>query len=561
MLYTYSKFISYIKVSMNFFNPSNPNLYIAIALSLVNGVMLCFCGYKFLHVLQLSGYKIQGYRVWLKDTHAKYVGRIAMLSLMSLSCMLVTVALFDSYISDKSYFAYLGLVFYFAFTISFTVNMYQAPQKTPLVQTHRMTRLCIMLGLLMAGITFGLIFITTEFVPYVRFSSIAITPILLPILVPVAHGILVPFEVLNSKRYIHRTKRKLKKFPNLIKIGITGSYGKTSTKYILNTILSENYSVCITPHSFNTPMGLTKVVLDYLKPNHDVLITEMGAKQVGDIKYLCSLINPQYGILTSVGNQHLATFGTLENIVKTKNELIKSLPKEGGLAIFNGDSNKCLDLYNQCEVEKILASIKDENAFVHAKNIKISSTESSFVLVIDRNEIECKTKLLGKHNLENILMCAGLAYKLGLSLQQIQIGISKLQPINHRLELKKENGLTILDDSYNSNVEGSLCALEVLKLFKTGKKIVVTPGLVELGNKEKEENINFGKNIAKYADFVIIVNKTNLEQIKEGLLSEGFDESKILAASSLIEAKLQLKDVAQRGDVILFENDLPDNYT
>lgn len=546
---------------MNFFNPSNPNLYIAIALSLINGVMLCFCGCKFLHVLQLSGYKIQGYKVWLKDTHAKYVARIAILSLMSLSCMLVTVALFDSYINDKSYFAYLGLVFYFAFTISFTVNMYQAPKKTPLVQTYRMTRLCIVLGLLMAGITFALIFITTEYIPYVRFSSIALTPILLPIMVPVAHGILVPFENLNCKRYILLTKRKLKKFPNLIKIGITGSYGKTSTKYILNTILSEKYNVCITPHSFNTPMGLTKVVLDYLKPNHDVLITEMGAKHVGDIKYLCSLINPQYGILTSVGSQHLATFGTLENIAKTKNELIKSLPKDGGFAVFNGDNEKCVDLYKECEVEKVLASINEQDAFVHANNIKISNTGSSFTLVVDGNEIECKTKLLGKHNLENILMCVALAYKLGLSLQEIQLGISKLKPINHRLELKKENGFTILDDSYNSNVEGSLCALEVLKLFKTGKKIVVTPGLVELGKMEKEENITFGKNIAKYADFVIIVNKTNLEEIKEGLLSEGFDENKILSSSSLIEAKLQLKEIIEKGDVVLFENDLPDNYT
>ncbi len=112
---------------MSFFDPSNPNLYVAIALSVINGVMLCFCGYKFLHVLQLSGYKIQGYKVWLKDTHAKYVGRIAMLSFMSLACMLVTVALFDSYISSQSYFAYLGLIFYFTFTIVFIVNMYHVP--------------------------------------------------------------------------------------------------------------------------------------------------------------------------------------------------------------------------------------------------------------------------------------------------------------------------------------------------------------------------------------------------------------------------------------------------
>lgn len=544
---------------MSFFNPANPNLYVSIALSVVNGVMLCFCGYKFLHILQLSGYKIQGYKVWLKDTHAKYVGRIALLAFMSFACMLVTVSLFDSYSNSQSYLAYIGLVFYFYFTITFIVNMYNAPQKTPLVQTHRMTRLCIVHGLLIAATTFALLYIANEFVPFVRFAVIALTPLLLPIAVPIAHGILVPFENLNSKRYIYLAKKKLKKFPNLIKIGITGSFGKTSTKYILNTILSQNYSVCISPHSFNTPMGITRVVLDYLKPNHDVLITEMGANQVGDIKYLCKIVEPQYGILTSVGSQHLATFGSLENIKKTKFELIQCLPKDG-FAIFNGDNEKCFELFEQTQINKYFSSINNTNAFAHAKNVEISSSGISFVLVIGENEVECKTKLLGKHNLENILMCAALAYNLGLSLEQIKIGISKLEPINHRLELKNELGIVVLDDSYNSNVEGSLCALEVLKLFKSGKKIVVTPGLVELGEKEREENVNFGKNIAKFADIVIIVNKTNKDAIYEGLASMQFDETKIFFAQSLIEARIILKEKAEIGDVVLFENDLPDNY-
>ena len=157
-------------------------------------------------------------------------------------------------------------------------------------------------------------------------------------------------------------------------------------------------------------------------------------------------------------------------------------------------------------------------------------------------------------------MSSALAYNLGLSMEQIRVGISKLQPINHRLEIKKENGITIIDDSYNSNVEGSVCALDVLKLFKNNRKIVITPGLVELGQMEKEENINFGKNIASVADIVIVVNKTNMEYIKEGLISENFPEKNILFVSSLIEGRIKLKEIAQKGDVILFENDLPDNY-
>lgn len=542
---------------MAFFNTTNPNLYIAIAISVLNGVILCFCGYKFLQIIQLSGYKISGYKVWLKDTHAKFINRIAMLSFMSFACMLVTSALLDGY---NSYLSYIGLIFYLYFVISYTINMYQTPQKTPLVQTYRMTRLCITLGILIAGVTFLIIALSAEFFPLIRVASVGVTPVLLVIIVPLAHFITVPFELLNYQKYIFWSKNKLKKLPDLIKIGITGSFGKTSTKYILNSILSENYSVCISPHSFNTPMGVAKVILDYLKPHHDVLIIEMGAKEVGDIKYLCDIVNPRYGILTSVGNQHLATFGSVANIKKAKNELIKSLPSNG-LAIFNGDNKLCMELYDNCKINKKYVKLKDDEAFATAKNLKITSSGSSFTLIVNNNEINCSTRLLGAHNLDNILMCSALAYLLGLSLEQIQIGISKLEPVNHRLELKQENGISILDDSYNSNVEGAACALEILKLFDSKNKIVVTPGLVELGNKEREENVNLGKNIAKVATHVIIVNQTNQEAIEEGLLEENFPEENIVKVRTVIEAKLKLRDLAQAGDTVLFENDLPDNYT
>lgn len=442
--------------------------------------------------------------------------------------------------------------------------MYNAPKKTPLKQTFRMNRLIACLFIILAITSFLLFWLSVEiiprYIPYVRFSIVALSPLLLPLLVPLAHFIMLPFEILNHKKFISWAKKKLKKYPNLIKIGITGSVGKTSTKFILNSLLSEKYNVCMTPHSFNTPMGITKVVLDYLKPSHEVLITEMGAKQVGEIKYLCDIINPKYGILTSVGSQHLSTFGSLENIAKTKYELISSLPKDG-IAVFNGDNEPSLPLYEKCDIEKILVSTKDENVYARAKNVKISDKGINFDLCIGEESINCKTKLLGNHNLQNILMCAALAYKLGLTLEQIRIGIAKLNPINHRLELKKENGLIILDDSFNSSVEGSNSALDVLKLFKKGKKIVVTPGLVELGQMEKEANFNFGAKMAEVCDYAIIVNQVNKDSITEGLKSKDFEDEKIIYALSLLDAKLKIKELAKAGDIILFENDLPDNYT
>lgn len=548
---------------MNFFNVSNPNLYIGIALALLNAVLLCFASCKFLQMIQLSGYKFNGYRTWLADTHANYFSRIAMLSFISYACMLVSAALFNSFLDKQSYFSYFGLIFYLYFSLIFIINIYHEPKKTPLKQTYRMDRLVACLYILSAGVTFLVYWLSEEFLPdfLPAIPTIALTPLLIPILVPLAHFITWPFETLNNRRYIIRAKKKLQKYPTLIKIGITGSVGKTSNKFILNSLLSEKYDVCITPHSFNTPMGLTRVVLDYLKPNHDVLITEMGAKQVGDIKFLCDMIQPTYGILTSVGSQHLTTFGTLENIAKTKNELIKSLPKDKGVAIFNGDNEPSMPLYEKCECKKILVSTKDAACFVHAENVKATDKGTTFKLCIGDQSINCKTKLLGLHNLQNILMCCALAYELGLTLEQLKLGIAKIEPINHRLELKKENGLVILDDSFNSSVEGSKSALDVLKLFDSGKKIVITPGLVELGSYEHEANYNFGKQLAEVCDYVIIVNQVNKQQISDGLKDAGFDETKIIYALSLLDAKLKIKDLAEKGDVILFENDLPDNYT
>lgn len=547
---------------MEFFQSTNPNLYIGIAIAVLNGVLLCFASCKFLQMIQLSGYKVNGYKTWLADTHAKYMSRIAMLSFLSFACMLVSAALFDSFLEKQSYLSYLGLIFYLYFSLTFIINVYQEPHKTPLKQTYRMDRLVACLYILCAGFTFLIYWLSVEFLPdfIPAIPMIGLTPLLIPVLVLFAHFIMFPLENLNNKRYVKKAKKKLTKYPNLIKIGITGSVGKTSNKFILNSLLSEKYDVCTTPHSFNTPMGLTKVILNYLKPNHEVLITEMGAKQVGDIKYLCDMIHPTYGILTSVGSQHLSTFGSLENIAKTKFELIKSLPKDNGIAIFNNDNVPSMSLYEKCECDKILVSTENKDCFVHAEDISISDKGTSFKLCIGTASIVCKTKLLGVHNLQNILMCCALAYKLGLTLQQLKIGIAKIEPINHRLELKKENGLVILDDSFNSSVEGSKAALEVVKLFKNGKKIIVTPGLVELGNYENEANFNFGKQIAEVADYVIIVNNVNKAKISEGLIDAGFNEKNIIFALSLIDAKLKLKELAQKGDIVLFENDLPDNY-
>lgn len=544
-----------------FFNISSIHFILAVFVSILNAVILVMVAGKFFQILQISGYKFRGYKVWLKDTKAKYISRLTMLSLLSLACVLVVNFLFNPY-SETNIFCFVGLVFYLVFSIIFIVRANAIPQKTPLVQTRRMSRLMSLLFILSAGIGFGLVAVSTVLLDFLGAGILVLTPILVPLLVPLVHFMMIPLEELIRYSYILKAKKRLKKFPNLIKIGLTGSYGKTSVKYILNKMLGEKFNVCITPHSFNTPMGVTKVVLKYLKKDHELLIVEMGAKNVGDIKYLCDIVHPQHAVITGIGSQHYETFGSEENIARTKNELVKSLPPTA-VCVFNGDSPKCLELYEKCTLEnKFVVGLTGETE-VKAQNVEYLTSGISFDLCYQGKCQKCYTVLLGKHNLLNILLASTLALKLGVSLEQIAEAVKDLEPVAHRLELSVNGNITILDDAYSSNEEGAMSALEVLSGFKESVKVCVTPGLVELGAKEFQANVNYGKALAKACDYVIIVNKVNHDALVKGLKEENFDEAKILPVENLDLAKKQIKEITQSKQkyTILFANDLPDNYT
>lgn len=541
---------------MEIFQLNNPHFYISIAIAILNGILLCFVGGKLFQILQLSGYKLKGYREWIADTKIKFVSRISMLSFLSLIAVLVTNALLNGF---DGYTLYLGFIFYIYFCVIFIINISKIPQKTPLKQTRRMNRLIVTTFTISAMISFILIAICTEFLPFLRYGIIVITPVLLIFIVPLAHIINVPMENLIRKKYIKKAKQKLSQMPDLIKIGITGSYGKTTTKHILNVMLSKKYSVCMTPHSFNTPMGLTKVVLKYLKYNNQILIAEMGARNVGDIKYLCDLIHPKHAIITAVGSQHLATFGSEENIAKTKNELVQSITD--GYVVFNSNNQGAVKLYQDCNAEKFLAGINDDNAFCNITDVQVSSQGSTFKLNIDNQQVQCTTKLLGLHNLQDIAIAATMAYKVGVSIDLIAQAICELKPMSHRLEVIKNKRYTIIDNSYNSSIESSKSALDVLNLFTGGKKVIITPGIVEMGDKEYQANVDFGKDIAKVCDKVIIVNEVNKVAILDGLKQSNFDEKNIFTAENLSLATNMLSELTDVGDVVLFENDLPDNYT
>ncbi len=316
-----------------------------------------------------------------------------------------------------------------------------------------------------------------------------------PVIMMLVHIIILPLELAIKQFYMKKAAKKLAS-KKCIKIGITGSYGKTSTKNILYEMLSKNYKVCVTPANFNTEMGITKTILEKLDDD-DIFIAEMGARHSKDIAILTKLVRPDYGIITTIGAQHIETFKTLENIEDTKFELVENM-KPCGTVVFNGDSASTTRLFKRCKKNKFLTCA--ENASAKAKDIYLDSHGSRFTLVIEGKEIKMKTRLLGKCNIDNIVTAAMLSHILGVSVQDIQDAVYALEPTPHRLELIKSGNISIIDDSYNSNLIGAREALEVLKSFN-GRKIVVTPGFVEMGQEQNKLNFQLGAMFAVACDY------------------------------------------------------------
>lgn len=386
-------------------------------------------------------------------------------------------------------------------------------------------------------------------------------PLLLPLWVALCGLIAWGLEKVISEGYFRDARRKLLKSPELVRIGITGSYGKTSVKHILGTILQEKYPTLITPASFNTPMGVSRAIRERLVPAHQVFVGEMGARHVGDIKEMCRLVRPTVGILTSIGPQHLDTFKTVERVAQTKYELIEALPPDGH-AYFADDGAICRELYRKTrKPKKMVGMAAGEDIAVWCENVTVSPAGCAFDLCMkDRGSVRCQTRLLGEHNIVNILMAAAVASDLGLSPKQIAHGVSKLEPVKSRLELiTPQNSFTIINDAFNSNPVGAKAALRVLAQFPA-RRIIITPGMVELGEKEADFNRAFGRDIAGAADIAIIVGKKRAQPIIDGLVEAGFPAEHIHRVDSLEASTALLRTIVRKEDTVLYENDLPDHY-
>ncbi len=520
---------------------------------------------QFIHILQLESYQGKMYLKWLKK-HSGDALTFLMIGVVSLA-LRASSAFLINYGLGVVNIAYIGAdALYVLMLLLLFFTERKKEKKKPLVYTGRVKRLMAALFLLAAVFAASLFLrggITENGTPtwgvFLLLNGLRYLPgALLPLFVLLAWLVTYPIEAAVKAWYFNDARNILKKRADLIKVGITGSYGKTSTKYALGEILREKYDVLYTPGSFNTPMGVTRVIREQLTSDHNVFIAEMGARYKGDIKELCKLVRPRYGIVTSVGKQHLETFGSLEDVVKTKSELMDGV-EENGACFFNGDNALCREMFEACKREKYLFGTEGDGLFMKAGDLSVSQKGSSFTLTAASGETaQCQTKLLGRHNIINITGAAALAYLLGLSMEETSSAISRLKPVQHRLELI-EGAVTVIDDAFNANPEGAREALEVLKSFPN-KRIIVTPGMVELGSEENALNYAFGEAMALAADVAILVGGEHVKPIREGLLSKGFDETHIVTAADLREATELLKLHTEPGAAVLFENDLPDNY-
>lgn len=500
-----------------------------------------------LGILQQEGYAGRALLRWHYRKGNELKKRIFLLTLVA---VLLTALLSLSFSfaggGVSALVAFLG----YAGACALYIYAFRYSLKVKFRHTPRAMRLSVALYLFLAGVSYG-IFLGMEALAAAIGHPLAFTllravpPALLPLALPgsvaVCNLLMKAYEVPHTRKFLKRAAAALRQSACL-KVGITGSFAKTSVKHYCYELLREKYRVKMTPASYNTPAGIAKFVnaegLDC-----DVFLAEMGARKRGDIAELCDMVCPSFAIVTGICPQHLETFGSLEAIKAEKGVLARRA--------------------ENVVLGRTAADLSKEGALLEgrdfgAENVELDPCGTAFDLVLGGERTRVRCGLLGRHAAEDVALASALAFMLGMTPAEIAARIPQLRPVKHRLERLDENGVTILDDSYNSNVMGARNAVEVLKLF-SGKRYVVTPGLVELGELEERANGELGAEFVGL-DGVILVGETLVLAVRSGYLAAGGAEETLRVVPTLQKAQALLSAELSEGDCVLFLNDLPDKY-
>lgn len=366
-----------------------------------------------------------------------------------------------------------------------------------------------------------------------------------------------PLEKYYKNKYMKQAQVKLNSYNNLKKIGITGSYGKTSCKNIISEVLSQSFYCLPTPASFNTPLGISISINNDLQAIHDVFICEMGADKVGEITELHNFVKPNVGLVTSIGPQHLETFKNIDNIIHEKMQMVE-LMEADDIVVLNKDEKHIREYTITSKCKVIWYGIK-EDAQYRATNIKFDKDGTTFDINIEGVTYQFKTKLLGEHSVYNILAAIAIGMHFGVPIIQLQIAVRQLKFIKNRLELVKKDKYTVIDNAFNSNPVSSKMSLDVLSRMP-GKKICITPGLIELGEKQDYYNREFGKYFLDKCDVVILVGRKQTKAIYEGLNESGFNMKNVFVVTTIYNAHAILHNHIEDNCYVLYENDLPDAF-
>ena len=487
------------------------------------------------HIFQLNHYKLDVQNTWVSKN-------IKSLIINSLLFIFITFLIL---------FIKFGVLFGALVYLVMLLWIIPKKAKKPLVYTGRVKRMIII------SLILNILIIIVSLLCFKNLSLLPLISISIPYYMFLIDKINKPINSLINKKYINEAKKILKGMPNLTIIGVTGSYGKTSMKTFLGELLSVKYNTLITPKNYNTTLGVVITIREYLKSTHEIFVCEMGACYKGEIKEICDLVNPDHAVITSIGPQHLETFKSIENVINTKYELVDSI--NGGKIFLNFDNEYIKK--RKSDKKYISYGIENKKVDYTAYDIKTNSKGLTFKMKDEKGkEITFTTSLIGKHNVLNLVGAISVAINFGIPMKSLVRAVRNLKPVKHRLELIPGKGKNIIDDAYNSNPEGAKGAIDALSEFE-GLKILITPGMVELGEKEYELNYEFGKYAAGKCDYILLVGKKQTKPIQEGIKKTSFDKEKLVVVEKIEEA-LEIADKIEPGKhrTILLENDLPDQY-
>lgn len=544
-------------------------LYNPVNMSIIGAILMILIMLKQIHIMQLNSYNLDQQIIWYKKNTKLLAMHYVLFFSTIILPLIMAIAAFDMRKIVSLAGMLLLLILYPILLLIILIENLPRKQKKKLIFTNRIKRL-IVINILVYGLWFLLSFRSGDILVIVLFALMGVA--LCPLLNFISFLISLPIENALRHKFMNEARDILVKHDDLYVIGITGSFGKTSVKYYLNSLLKNKYSVCMTPESFNTPMGATLTIKNDLRNIDDIFICEMGARRIGDIKEICDIVSPSACIITDVGDMHLDTFKNIENVKNTKFELFDSvigsdkvISKFDKIILLNGDNELIRNKVSEYDISNkniYFYGLDSDNDF-YAKDISHNEDFMSFTLTSKNNlfsDVTFETRLLGKYSIKNLVASISFAMLLGVDEGSMKKTVANILPVPHRLQLlSNDKNNLIIDDAYNSNLNGAKNAVDALGTFKDYVKVIITPGMVELGDKQWYENNVFAEYASSLVDYAIVVGNTNRDALKKGF-EKNLNGENVILIDKVEEAIFYARNNISGKKVILLENDLSDNY-